>query len=99
MVGGVVGLGCPGRCVPMLNYCGVTPDLMPYIAEQSTFLKLGLGTLSTHIPVVDEVRMLKEQPDYTAVLSWHYADAVIKSLRGKELKSMVIIPLPTKRAV
>jgi hypothetical protein len=95
----VVGVGCPGRCVTMLNYCGVTPDLMPYIAEQSTSLKLGLSTPSTHIPVVDEERMLNEQPDYAVVLSWHYADAIIKSLRDKGLKSKIIIPLPTLRVV
>lgn len=95
----VVGVGCPGRCVTMLNYCGVTPDLMPYIAEQSTSLKLGLSTPSTHIPVVDEERMLNEQPDYAVILSWHYADAIIKSLRDKGLKSKIIIPLPTLRVV
>ena len=32
----VVGIGCPGRAVTLLTYCGLTPDLLPYIAEQST---------------------------------------------------------------
>jgi hypothetical protein len=93
----VVGIGCPGRCVTMLNYCGVTPDLMPYIAEQSTSLKLGLFTPSTHIPVVDEERMLREQPDYAVVLSWHYADSIVRSLKEKGLKSKIVIPLPALR--
>jgi hypothetical protein len=90
----VVGVGCPGRCVTLLAYCGITPDLMPYIAEQSTSLKLGLYTPSTHIPIVDEARMLEEQPDYALMLSWHYAQPIMRALRAKGLRSKIIVPLP-----
>ena len=93
----VVGVGCPGRCVTLLEYCGVTPDLLPYIAEQSTSLKLGLYTPSTHIPIRDEAIMLKEQPDYALILSWHYAEPIVRALRQKGLKSKVIVPLPGLR--
>ena len=48
---------------------------MPYIAEQSTSLKLGLALPGTHIPVVDEQRLFDEQPAYALMLSWHYARA------------------------
>jgi hypothetical protein len=50
----VPGIGCPGRASTLLNYAGIDPDAMPYIAEQSTSLKLGLAlpgngtTLATH---------------------------------------------------
>lgn len=90
----VVGIGCPGRAVTLLAYCGLTPDLIPYIAEQSTSLKLGLYTPGTHIPVVDEARMFAEQPEYGLMLSWHYAGPIIKNLRSRGLKSRVIVPLP-----
>jgi hypothetical protein len=90
----VVGVGCPGRSATLLSYCGITTDLMPYIAEQSTSLKLGMYTPGTHIPVVDEARMMTEQPDYAMILSWHYAMPIIKSLKAKGLRSKIIIPLP-----
>jgi hypothetical protein len=90
----VVGIGCPGRAVTLLAYCGLTPDLLPYIAEQSTSLKLGLFTPGTHIPVVDEARMFEEQPDYGLMLTWHYAAPIIKNLRARGLKSRIIVPLP-----
>jgi hypothetical protein len=95
----VIGIGCPGRCVTLLAYCGITPDLMPYIAEQSTSLKLGLYTPSTHIPIRDEAEMLAEQPDYALILSWHYADPIVRALRQKGLRSKVIVPLPELRIV
>ena len=93
----VVGIGCPGRAMTLLAYCGITPDLLPYIAEQSTSLKLGLHTPNTHIPVVDETRMFEEQPEYALMLSWHYAEPIVKTLRARGLRYKVIVPLPTLR--
>lgn len=90
----VVGIGCPGRSSTLLNYTAVNTDLMPYIAEQSTSLKLGLFLPGRHIPIVDEQRMFDEQPDYAVMLSWHYATPIIKKLRARGLKSKIIVPLP-----
>jgi len=90
----VAGIGCPGRAVTLLTYCGVTPDLLPYIAEQSTSLKLGLFTPGTHIPVVDEARLFDEQPDFALMLTWHYAAPIIDALRKRGLRSKIIVPLP-----
>jgi len=90
----VVGAGCPGRSATLLHYCGITSDLLPYIAEQPTCLKLGMYTPNTHIPVVDEDLMLKEQPDYVLMLSWHYAAPIIIKLRQRGLRSKIIVPLP-----
>lgn len=90
----IVGIGCPGRAATLLSYCGITSDLLPYIAEQSTSLKLGMFTPGTHIPIVDEKMMLEEQPDYALMLSWHYAAPIVKNLKSKGLHSKIIIPLP-----
>src|SRR5262249_39501721 len=53
-----VGNSCPGRCSTLLNYCGMKPDLMPYLAEQPTSLKLGLYLPGAHIPVVNNARLI-----------------------------------------
>lgn len=93
------GIGCPGRCSTLLNYCNIDPDLMPYIAEQSSSLKLGLYLPGKHIPIVDEQRLFDEQPDYAVMLSWHYAGPIIAKLRERGLKSKIIVPLPTVHIV
>ena len=90
----VVGIGCPGRSVTLLNYCNIDHDLLPYIAEQSTCLKVGLYSPGNHLPVVDEQRMFDEQPDYALMLSWHYSEPIVQKLREKGLRSKIIIPLP-----
>ena len=89
-----VGVGCPGRSSTLLNYCNMDKDLMPYIAEQSTSLKLGLCLPGKHIPIVDEEIMFQEQPEYAVMLSWHYWKPIVKKLREKGLMSKIVIPLP-----
>ena len=88
------GIGCPGRSSTLLNFVGVTPDLMPYIAEQNTSLKIGLFLPGKHIPIVDEKRLFDEQPEYAVMLSWHYAEPIIAALRRRGLKSKIVMPLP-----
>ena len=89
-----VGNSCPGRCVSLLNFVGMNQDLMPYIAEQPTSLKLGMYLPGKHIPVVDNQRLITEQPDYVVLLAWHYAEPIIEQLRARGLKSKFIMPLP-----
>ena len=93
----VAGVGCPGRAATLLGYCNVDPDLMPYIAEQSTSLKLGLYMPGVHVPIIDEQRLFDEQPEYAVMLSWHYWEPIVKKLREKGLRSKIVLPLPEVR--
>jgi hypothetical protein len=90
----VAGNSCPGRCVTLLNYYGMDPDWIAYIAEQPTSLKLWKYLPGKHIPVVNNEILLKEQPDYVILLAWHYAEPIRKQLEARGLKSDFIVPLP-----
>lgn len=94
-----VGNSCPGRCSTLLNYYGVTVDLMPYICELPTSLKLNKYVPGRHIPVVNNSRLLKEQPDYVVLLAWHYAPYMLEQLRIAGLKSQLVVPLPELRVL
>jgi hypothetical protein len=89
-----VGNSCPGRCSTLLNYAGIDRMLMPYICEQPTSLKLGLYLPGMHIPVVDNERLIREQPDYVVLLAWHYGVPIAEQLRARGLKSRLVMPLP-----
>ena len=95
----IVANSCPGRSVTLLNYYGVDADLIPYIAEQPTSLKLGMFLPGKLIPVVNNEILIKEQPDYVILLAWHYAEPIMKQLKARGLKSNFIIPLPDLRIV
>lgn len=93
----LVGNSCPGRGSTLLNFYGVTPDLMPYIGELSTSLKLGLYLPGKHIPIVNNRRIVEEQPDYLVLLAWHYAEPIVERLRGEGVRSTLVTPLPEFR--
>ena len=95
----IIGIGCPGRAMTLLEYCKLDNKLIDYIAEQNTSLKIGLFTPGTKIPVLDEKVSLKNPPDYAIMLSWHYADSIIKNLKKKNFKPNIIIPLPKIKVI
>lgn len=95
----IVGNSCPGRCSTLLNYYGVDPELLPYLAEQPTSLKLGMYSAGKHIPVVNNQRLIDEQPDYVVLLAWHYAKPIMEQLKARGLRSDFIVPLPDFKIV
>ncbi|MFA6050265.1 MAG: class I SAM-dependent methyltransferase [Candidatus Paceibacterota bacterium] len=94
-----VGASCPGRGAVLLNYYGVDKNLMPYIGEIPTGLKIGRYMPGVHIPVVSNEILFKEQPDYIVILAWHYSDYIIKDFRDRGIKSKFVVPLPEFRIV
>lgn len=89
-----VGNSCPGRCSTLLNFCGMRPELLPYLAEQPTSLKLGMYLPGIHLPIVENSILLREQPDFVLLLAWHYAKPIAEQLRARGLKSKFVMPLP-----
>lgn len=95
----VVANSCPTRAVTLLNYYGVDTDLIPYITEQPTSLRLGFHLPGKHIPIVNNEILIKEQPDYVILLAWHYAEPIMEQLKKRGLRSNFIIPLPDLKVV
>ena len=61
--------------------------------EKST-LKIGKFTPGTHIRVLDDNKLVEEQPDYALLLSWHFGESIINKFRNDGYKGKIIIPLP-----
>lgn len=95
----ICGVSAPSRASTMINYVGLDNDVIEYVAEIPTSLKIGRYMPGTKIPVVDEARMIDDQPDYALIFSWHIADELMPKLRAKGYKGKFIIPLPIPRIV
>lgn len=95
----IVGLTSAARSNTLLGYSKLDSSLIDYTGEKKGSPKIGLYTPGTHIPVVDESRILKEQPDYVLVLSWHIGKELAKKMRDLGYKGKFIIPLPKPRIV
>ncbi|MEK9186456.1 MAG: class I SAM-dependent methyltransferase [Patescibacteria group bacterium] len=95
----IVGNSCPGRSSTLLNYYGVDSELLPYLAEQPASLKMGMYLPGKHIPVVNNQRLIDEQPDFVVLLAWHYDKPIMEQLKARGLKSDFVVPLPDFKIV
>lgn len=97
--GSIYGIGAPARGCTLIKYVGLLNDVMPFVLETKGSQKIGKYMPGTLIPVYDESRLFKDQPEYVLLLSWHIANDLIPSLKKKGYKGKFIIPLPTPRIV
>ncbi len=95
----VAGYGAPAKGNTLLNYCGVTTDLLPYTVDKSP-LKVGLYTPGTHIPVLPASTLIERQPDYVLILAWNFAEEIMRQQREyRERGGRFIIQIPTPEIV
>jgi len=75
----VVAYGAAAKGNTMLNYCGVKNDLIQYVVDanpnkQNKFLP------ASHIPVVNEQILKKDNPDYIIILPWNLKEEISEQL-------------------
>lgn len=90
----VAGVSAPGRCSTLLNHYGVTSDLMEYLGELPTSLKLGKYLPGMQIPIVCNERIIAEQPEAVVLMAWHYGEPIVKRLRAEGYRGEIYAPLP-----
>lgn len=95
----IVGLSSAARSNTLLGFAKIDTDLVDYLGEKSGSPKIGMYTPGTHIPVVDESQIFKDQPEYILVLSWHIGEELVKKMKELGSKSKFIIPLPVPKVI
>lgn len=94
----VAGIGAPMKASTLLNFYGVTADLVEYLGEVNQF-KVGTVVPGVRIPVVHEDILFEEQPDYALLLSWNMADFLMPKYREKGYKGKFILPVPSVEVI
>ena len=95
----VAGYGAPAKGNTLLNYCGIGPDLLPFIVDQNP-RKVGRFTPGTHIPVKDVEALHAFEPDYVLILAWNFADEIMQQLQAFSARGgRFILPIPAPRIV
>ena len=95
----IYGVGAPSRATTLINYTGLTKEIVDCICEVNNSYKVGHYMPGTNIPVVSEKIIFKKKPEYLLLLSWHISKELINSLRKKGYKGKFIIPLPSPRII
>lgn len=95
----VHGYGASTKGNTLLQYLGITADLLPVIADRNED-KWGARTPGTNIPIISEEDSRSIAPDYYLALPWHFRAGFLKretafSARGGKF----IFPLPVLEVV
>lgn len=95
----VLGYGASTKGNVILQFCGITADRIPFIAEVNED-KVGCFTPGSGIPIISEAEAHLMTPDYLLVMPWHFRQNLIEResaflRRGGQM----IFPLPNIEVV
>jgi C-methyltransferase C-terminal domain len=73
----VLGYGASTKGNVVLQFCGITREDLPAIAEVNED-KVGGFTPGQRIPIISEQAARELKPDYFLVLPWHFKEGIIR---------------------
>lgn len=71
--------GAAAKGNTLLNFAGIRPDLLPYVADKNP-AKQGKCMPGSRIPIVDEAHLKAKQPDLILILPWNLREEVMAQL-------------------
>ena len=77
----VAGYGATSKSTTVLNFCGITPELIEFISD-TTPLKQSKFTPGTHIPVRAPAEFAARYPDYAVLFAWNHAAEILPKESG-----------------
>ncbi|MBH0193537.1 MAG: SAM-dependent methyltransferase, partial [Nitrospira sp.] len=90
----VAAYGAAAKGNTLLNFAGVRPDLLSYVADKNP-AKQGHFLPGSRIPVVPVAALRTRRPDYLVILPWNIAGEVIEQnadLAAQQTRFVTAIP-------
>ncbi len=95
----IYGIGAPSRASTLVNYLGLTNEMVKYVCEVEGSYKIGNYMPGTNIEIISEKKLYSDKPEYALLLSWHISKELISNLKKRGFKGKFIIPLPKPRII
>jgi SAM-dependent methyltransferase len=96
----VAGYGASGRANTIIQFCGITNDLVSYMIDDAP-AKIGCYTPGSHLEILpSSVLNGDKAPDYILVFAWSFFEEIVK--RNKkfiESGGKMIVPLPKVKVI
>jgi methylation protein EvaC len=95
----VVGYGATSKSTTVTNYCGITPDLVEFIAD-TTPIKQGKLSPGAHIPVKPYEEFANNYPEYALLFAWNHAEEIMaKEKKFVEQGGKFIVYVPEVKII
>ncbi|WEK03782.1 MAG: class I SAM-dependent methyltransferase [Candidatus Devosia phytovorans] len=95
----VAAYGAAAKGNTLLNYCGVRPDMVAFVADKNP-TKQGRLLPGSRIPVLSPQAIAEHQPDYLLILPWNIKDEVMAEMDHiRSWGGQFVVPIPTLTVV
>lgn len=95
----VAAYGAAAKGNTLLNYCGIRPDMVAFVADKNP-TKQGRLLPGSRIPVLAPDAIATRQPDYLLILPWNIRNEIIEQMA--EIRSWggrFVVPVPALEVV
>lgn len=89
----VAGIGAPMKSSTLLCSTCIGPETLGYLTEVNP-LKVSTWSPGMHIPVVKEEWFFEDMPDVAFILSWNFAEQIMRSYRERGFTGEFVVPFP-----
>lgn len=91
--GRVIAYGAAAKGNTFLNYCGLTVEDIPMVADV-TPAKQGMYLPGSCIPVVNEYMAFVQKPDWVLVLPWNWKDEIVARISSRYGRQNLVTAIP-----
>jgi C-methyltransferase C-terminal domain len=95
----IAAYGAPAKGNTLLNYCGITTDLISFTVDRNP-VKQNHFLPGSHIPVFHPDRLWSERSDYVVILPWNLQEEIVSQIGGiRDWGGRFILPIPQPQVI